>query len=147
MTIDCFNASEELVEFELPENRRLTPQLRWVLMNGHCHSFALAIRRLTDWPIVGKVTNGEIEHVFCQMPDGRLVDAESAMEWPEELFDSGSDPGFQVLHPGFEFLAKDGWLKSVADVLIPFAQARLSELKEENGETAHVPAYPFLRLA
>ena len=56
----------------------------------------------------------------------------------EELFDSGSDPGFELLHPGFEFLAKDGWLKSVADVLIRFAQARLSELKEENGETAHV---------
>jgi hypothetical protein len=103
MKIDCLNAVEDLVQFELPEDGKLTPRLRWVLMNGHCHSFALAIHHLADWPLVARIADGEIEHVLCQTPDGRLVDAESAMEWPEELFDSGSDPGFQVLHPGFEF--------------------------------------------
>jgi len=40
----------------------------------------LALRRLTRWPLVGKTADGEIEHVFCQMPDGKLVDAEGAMK-------------------------------------------------------------------
>ena len=147
MTIDCFNAIEELVQFELPEDCKLTPQLRWVLMNSHCHSFALAIHRLTSWPMVGRVTNGVIEHVLSQMPDGRLLDAEVATKYPEELFGLSSVPGFRLLPPKFEFLAKDGWLKSVEGVLIPFAQTRIEEVKQENGVTVYVPIYPFLRLA
>ncbi len=122
MTIDCLSALEELVKFELPNYGKITPQLRWVLMNSHCHSFALAIHRLTSWPLVGKVTNGEIEHVLCQMPDGRLLDAEVAMKYPEEPFSLNSDPGFRLLPPDFEFLAEDGWLRSVEDVLNPFVK-------------------------
>jgi len=121
MTIDCLNALDELVQFELPEDGRLTAQLRWVLMNSHCHSFALAIQRLTDGQLVAKVTNREIVHILCQLPDGRLVDAECTMKYPEEeLFDLSSDLGLRVLHFGYEFLPKDGWLKSVEDVLFPF---------------------------
>jgi hypothetical protein len=30
MTIDCLNALEQLVQFDLPSDGRLTPQLRWV---------------------------------------------------------------------------------------------------------------------
>lgn len=146
MTIDCFNALEELVQFELPNYGKLTPQLRWVLMNSHCHSFALAIHSLTRWPMVGKIAGGEIEHVFCQMPDGKLADAEGAAKWPEELFGLNSDPGYRLLPPNFEFLAKDGWLKSVEGVLIPFAQTRIEEVKQENGVTVYAPTYPFLRL-
>lgn len=143
MTIDCFNALEELVQFELPNYGKLTPQLRWVLMNSHCHSFALAIHSLTRWPMVGKIAGGEIEHVFCQMPDGKLADAEGAAKWPEELFGLNSDPGYRLLPPNFEFLAKDGWLKSVEGVLIPFAQTRIEEVKQENGVTVtlrHTPS-------
>ena len=145
MKIDCLSAVEELVQFELPESSSLTPQLRWVLMNGHCHSFALAIHRITDWPLVARVTNAEIEHVFCQMPDGRLLDAEVAAIYPEETFDTGSDPGFRMLPPRFEFLAEDGWLKSIEDVLIPFAHTRLEEVMQENNETIHYASYPFLK--
>lgn len=142
MTIDCLNAFDESVRLELPSNGKLTPQLRWVLLNGHCHSFALAVHRLTNWPLVGKIAHGEIEHVFCQMPDGRLVDAEGA-KCPEELFDLSTDLRLQVLPSGFEFLAKDGWLKSVEDVLIPFARTRLEEVRQENGEEFHVSEYPI----
>jgi len=143
MKIDCLNTLDELVQFELPEGAKLTPELCWVLMNSHCHSFALALHRLTDWPLVAKVTNGELEHVLCQMPDGRLLDAEVATKYPEELFDVSSDSGFRLLPPGFEFPAKDGWLKSVEDVLIPFAHTRLEEVTQENRETVHTPVYPF----
>jgi hypothetical protein len=143
MKIDCLNALDQLVKFELPENGQLTPQLRWVLVNGHCHSFALAVHGLTNWPMVGRIAHGEIEHVLCQMPDGMLVDAEGATKCPEELFDLSSDPGFQVLPPGFEFLAKNGWLKSIEDVLVPFAQTRLQEVRQENGEEFHESEYPF----
>ena len=144
MTIDCFNAVDELVQFELPKDGRLTAQLRWVLMNSHCHSFSLAIQRLTDWRLVAKVTNGEIVHVLCQMSDARLVDAECTMKYPEEeLFDPSNDPGFRLLPPGFEFLAKDGWLKSIEDVLIPFAQTRIEELEDEIDEVFHMSEYPF----
>ena len=145
-TIPCLNILDELIQFELPTDGKLTPQLRWVLMNSHCHSFALAIHRLTSWPIVGKVTNGEIEHVLCQMPDGRLLDAEVATKYSEELFDLSSDPGYRLLPPNFEFLAKVGWLNSVEGVLIPFAQTRIEEVKQENGVTVYAPTYPFLRL-
>jgi hypothetical protein len=148
MKIDCFNAVEQLVQFELPRDGKLIPQLRWVLTNGHCHSFALALHRLTNWPMVGRIKQGKVEHVFCQMPDGRLADAECLMKWPEELFDACSDPRLRVLPPGgFQFSAEDGWLRSVEDVLIPFAQARLEELTRENGETVHYASYPFLNLA
>lgn len=147
MTIDCLTAWDRLVQFELPEDGNLTPQLRWVLVNGHCHSFALAIHHLTDWPLVAKIADGEIDHVHCQMPDGRLLDAEVAAIYPEDAFDPGSDPGFQVLPSGFEFPAEDGWLKSIEDVLIPFAQMRLEEVKHESDETFHYAAYPFLNLA
>jgi hypothetical protein len=147
MKIDCFNAVDQLVQFELPEDGKLSPQLRWVLTNGHCHSFALALHRLTNWPIVGRIRHGKVEHVFCQMPDGRLVDAECLMILPEELSDARSDPEFHALHLGSEFLPEDGWLNSVEDVLIPFAQTRLEELTRENGETFHYASYPFLSLA
>jgi len=148
MKIDCLNTLDELVQFELPEGAKLTPELCWVLMNSHCHSFALALHRLTDWPLVAKVTNGELEHVLCQMPDGRLVDAQCTMKYPEEqLLDLSSDPGLRVLHSGYEFLSKDGWLKSVEDVLTPFAQQRLEELELETSETGYETVYPFLNLA
>lgn len=145
-TIPCFNILDELVQFELPNDGKLTPQVRWVLMNSHCHSFALAIRRLTRWPLVGKTADGEIEHVFCQMPDGRLLDSEVATKYPAELFGLRSDPGFRLLPPDFEFLAKDGWLNSVEGVLIPFAQTWIEEVKQENGVTVYAQIYPFLRL-
>jgi len=147
MTIDCLDAWDQLVKFELPEHGNLTPQLRWVLMNGHCHSFALAIHRLTDWPIVGRIKYGKVEHVFCQMPDRRLVDAEFAARWPQEDFDVRRGLGFRVLPPDVEFLPKDGWLKSIEDVLIPFAKTRIEEVTQEDGESFHYSKYPFLSLA
>lgn len=143
MKIDCLNILDELVQFELPKDGKLTPQLRWVLMNGHCHSFALAIRHLTGWPLVAKITDANIDHLLCQMPVGKLVDAEAATEYPKELFESPSSPGSRRLHSGYEFLPKDGWLKSVEDALIPFARRRLEELEQQGGDKFQPSEYPF----
>ena len=143
MTIDCYDAWDRLVQFELPDSGKLTPQFRWVLTNGHCHSFAQALLRLTSWPMVGRIKQGKVEHVFCQMPDGRLVDAEGSTKYPKESFDLDSGPGFRLLPYDFQFSAGDGWLKSVEEVLIPFAHERLEELKQEDDETLHPTQYPF----
>jgi len=67
------------------------------------------------------------------------------MKYPEEeLFDLSIDPGFCVLPSGYEFPAKDGWLKPIEGVFMPFAQTRLEEVRQENGDEFHLSEYPFL---
>jgi hypothetical protein len=143
MTIDCYDARDRLVQFELPDNGKLTPQFRWVLTNGHCHSFAQALQRLTSWQMVGRIKQGKVEHVFCQMPDGRLVDAELTVKRQGERLNAWRGLRFRFLPPNFHFSAEDGWLSSIENVLIPFAQTRLEELKRESGEEFHFSEYPF----
>ena len=36
-----YNLFNEKVWMDLPENGELTPEARWIFVNGHCHSFAL----------------------------------------------------------------------------------------------------------
>ena len=68
------------------------------------------------------------------------------MKSPDELFETQNRLGLRVLDSSFEFLPQHGWLKSVEGVLIPFAQTRIEELRQDNGVTVYAPMYPFLRL-
>lgn len=53
--------------------------VKHVFTNGHCHSFAMALRSLTDWPLFGlfgPFDDDMPSHVVVQAPSGTLVDIE-----------------------------------------------------------------------
>lgn len=51
-------------------------------LEGHCHSFAVALHRITGWPLWGawKTSDdgdedGRLVHIAVEHPDGQLIDA------------------------------------------------------------------------
>jgi hypothetical protein len=50
--------------------------IKWLFTNGHCHSLALALNKLTNWPLYGFFAKGIMHHVTVLNPDGRYVDIE-----------------------------------------------------------------------
>ena len=53
-------------------------EVRQVFTAGNCHSFALAVSKLTGWPLAAifrrEDTDEIASHVFCQKPDGNYFD-------------------------------------------------------------------------
>ena len=145
MKIKCWDALERQREFELPADGKLTPELRWVLSSGHCHSFALALCEVTGWDMVGIVTKNGLQHVYVrpEPEDGLLIDAISSKRWALDLFNHPSGRGFQSLHPAYNFSRRRGWLKACEKLLIPFAEHRIEELQAEPEGTFHGCIYPF----
>jgi hypothetical protein len=138
MKIRCYDVRDRIVMFDLPEYGVLTPQVRWVLLNGHCHSFALALRRLTNWPLVGRCDGRAVGHVFCARPNPlTLIDAAGTLVYDEEIMQPirGLD--------GYKFAGKR-WLKPEVDAVMPFAESRLKELQREDGSKFYPQKYPFL---
>jgi hypothetical protein len=119
--------------FTLPKDGRLTPELRWILTNGHCHSFALALHLVTGWPLVGIYDNG-LRHVLCQRPDWVIVDARQAHPSTRARLLSPLER-FRLWQRG------DGWLKPVHRLLTPFAQDRVEELGQQDRDF-HEYKYP-----
>jgi hypothetical protein len=125
--IECYDIQDRKVLFELPKNGELTPQMRWVLMNGHCHSFALALNKLAKWPIVAKHDSDAIIHVYCRRPKPKaLVDAGGTIPIRGTL-----SRNFRPL-TDYRLLETDGWLKPEVDLVMPFAESRLKEIESED---------------
>ena len=135
MRIRAYNIYDEKIWLDLPDNGELTPEARWVFAAGHCHSFALAIQRLTGWKLVvrkRKSRSGSVQHVFVAV-EGRtpLTLIDSNCTWVVE----GQSPDI----PGVQCKFKvEGWLKAEVDLALPFARTRLAELEQET-EPTHYP--------
>ena len=113
---------DELVASELPDDGTLTAEAREAFSNGHCHSFALALRQLTGWQIMGLIgpDRRTVTHVYCRKPDGvTYVDIKGECE----------TDSLAMLRDltGCKFRGK-GWLKPDVAAALPFAQARLKEM-------------------
>ncbi len=138
MKIRCYDVRDRIVLFDLPENGVLTPQVRWVLMNAHCHSFALALSRLTNWSLVGTRHGRAVDHVFCARPDPlTLIDAAGTLVYDEEIM-----PPIRELD-GYKFAGKS-WLRLEVDAVMPFAESRLKEIEREDARAFYSQEYPFL---
>jgi hypothetical protein len=117
----CHRGSYELEPGVLDEGARVT------FTNGHCHSLALAIHRLTGWAICGAdYATDDFEgyehvpnHVFIQRPDGEYLDVTG-------VFDPGEQWGWDVEEIDPERVEgnfEDCYLAERADDARPWAEA------------------------
>lgn len=121
---------------DLPDDGDLTPEARWVFTNGHCHSFALALRKLTGWKLVAQEgPRGVVLHVLVARADRSplvVVDAAKSLVLPQR--------GPNILGFHCKFRGR-GWLKPEVEKLMPFALRRLEEIQHESGN-AHYETKP-----
>jgi hypothetical protein len=150
--INYRNILRKIEKFPLPSDGRFTPELRWVLTNGHCHSFALALNRVTCWKLMGKITaycdySDGLDHLYCMKEPGVLVDANNLHRFNAEFFidlhqwQRGCS-GFLEVPLNYPFRSSVGWLAPQVDKLVPFAEERVRELETETIPTVHPIEYP-----
>ncbi|MGB7602089.1 MAG: hypothetical protein WBM24_17405 [Candidatus Sulfotelmatobacter sp.] len=145
-TINWRNLYGKVQRFTLPPDGKLTSELRWVLLNGHCHSFALALNRLTGWKLTGRIMGDMhqdgLEHIYCLKEPCVLVDAQVCQRFEAECFINlhqwyEGRSGFLEVPLTFHFRQSSDWLKPQVEKMIPFAQERLRELEIETEPTMH----------
>jgi hypothetical protein len=137
----AYNIFDEKIWLELPDNGELTPEARWIFGNGHCHSFALAIRKLTGWKLVvknHKNLRGQINHVLVAVGNRTpltLIDSEKTLVLP--------DPSPDIEGVTYKFRGR-GWLKAEVEIALPFARTRLAELEHESANAHYPVRHPAL---
>ena len=74
--------------WELPSDGSINDEVFEAFTTGHCHSLALALNKLTGWPIYGAGAPWDTEdspaHVFVKHPSGRFVDITGFMDANKE---------------------------------------------------------------
>jgi hypothetical protein len=112
------------------EGEPLSEEAQFAFIHGQCHAFAIALHMLTGWQIVADddFLGRAKGHILVRMPDGKgVVDAYEIEE---------DNPLFQPITPKDIFNAYRkkyrGWLKPNVRAALPFAKARLAELRSEN---------------
>lgn len=119
---------------ELPEGI-LSRKAKFVFSHGHCHSFALALARLTGGTLYAhRHGSGRIRHIWVRLPDSNtLVDAEEKFELDPQC--AAQHARLAPLPKGYKFTGR-GWRKAQPEKAMSFAKARLAELTLTNASTS-----------
>jgi hypothetical protein len=110
----------------------LSEEARHIFQHGHCHSFALALAKLTGGAVYGYLGWDwrTVLHIYVRLPNSNLfVDA-------KEMFDYALLPKgglINKLPPDYKFTPMRkgiGWFKAQPEKAMSFAVARLAEIQE-----------------
>lgn len=108
-----------------------------VFTRGHCHSMALALcELLPDAALMGVWCHGMLEHVFVQLPDGWMLDAEGLTDDESRIATVGLTEGeIDVLdYEELESLEEmEAYRRSRIEDALPFARALIE--REGVGQT------------
>ena len=78
-------------------------EIKRVFIYGNCHSFALAVHKLTGWPLLGvfrpsDMRDGMPSHVIVEDPLGRYVDIEG-FRYPQEFEEDWHATSIKPVNP------------------------------------------------
>ncbi len=113
--------------WELNDEGYITPGAVHVFLNGQCHAFAIAIRKLTGWEMVADddLLGRGRGHIMSRVPGFGVMDI---------LELQPDSPDYQVVtEKDLMNLNKRGvrsWLKPNIKAAMPFARRRLEETKQ-----------------
>jgi hypothetical protein len=132
----------DLMELEIHERRYVVEpgvvdsRAILALTNGHCHSFAIALRQATGGDLISFQRRQQpFDHVLCQVEDGRLADIGGARTPNEVLAEGGElrgvdEPTLFALPDLFNWVPPDptmahAWVNPVLDLIATGAPRRV----------------------